>query len=341
MRLANLTRPFHLGIYALIDKILRYYEIYRPVPVLLAVLALVGTGVVPAHPEVPPPAVLPAPQAADSLKVMSFNIRYGTARDGDNAWELRRDVLIETIDAFGAEVLGVQEALHFQLEELVAAMPRYQRIGVGRTDGVEAGEYAAILIDRSRLEVLEQGTFWFSDTPEVPGSTSWGNDITRICTWARLRDRASGRSFYVYNVHWDHRSQPSRERSGELLMQTIARRASGEDPVLVTGDFNAGETNAAFQRLLQAPESAEAPESAGAAEASGETPLFDTFRAMHPAAREVGTFNGFEGTTTGEKIDAVLASEEWEILAAEIVRDRRQGRYPSDHFPVTAKVTLR
>ena len=105
----------------------------------------------------------------------------------------------------------------------------------------------------------------------------------------------------------------------------FARRASGADPVLVTGDFNAGETNPAFQQLLGAPEVA----------------LFDTFRSLHPAAREVGTFNGFEGTTSGEKIDAVLASEDWEILAAEIDRATRQGRYPSDHFPVTATLTLR
>lgn len=320
----------------MIGKTIGHYEIRRPAWVLAAVLALIVIGAPAAHPHVLSPSAtplaspaLPAPQAAGSLKVMSFNIRYGTARDGDNAWELRRSVLLETIEAFGADVLGVQEALHFQLEELVAAMPRYRRIGVGRTDGVEAGEYAAILIDRSRLEVLEQGTFWFSDTPEVPGSTSWGNDIPRICTWARLRDRASGRPFYVYNVHWDHRSQPSRERSGELLIRSIARRAYGEDPVIVTGDFNAGETNAAFQRLLEAPE------------APGATVLLDTFRSLHPAARDVGTFNGFEGTTTGDKIDAVLASGDWEVLAAEIIRDRRRGRYPSDHFPVTATVALR
>jgi len=255
---------------------------------------------------------------------MSFNIRYGTARDGDNAWELRRAALIEAIDAFGADVLGVQEALHFQLEELVAALPRYQRLGVGRTDGIEAGEYAAILVDGSRLEVLEQGTFWFSDTPAVPGSTSWGNDITRICTWARLRDRAADLTFYVYNVHWDHRSQPSRERSADLLMQTIGRRDAA-DPVLVTGDFNAGETNAAFLRLLQAPELV----------------LLDTFRLLHPAAAEVGTFNGFEGTTSGDKIDAVLSSREWQVVTAEIDSEQRLGRYPSDHFPVTAVLALR
>ena len=293
----------------------------RATSILLVALLFGGAWIASAE----PPAASPAPQAAQDLNVMSFNIRYGTARDGDNAWELRRSALIETIDAFRPDVLGVQEALHFQLDELVVAMPRYQRIGVGRTDGVKAGEYAAILIDRSRLDVLEGATFWFSDTPGVPGSTSWGNDITRICTWARLRDRASGGSFYVYNVHWDHRSQPSRERSGALLLQTIIGRGFGEDPVIVTGDFNAGETNPAFRQLLEAPKAL----------------LVDTFRLIHPMAGEVGTFNGFEGATSGEKIDAVLASGGWEVVAAQIDRAARQGRYPSDHFPVTATLTLR
>lgn len=272
-----------------------------------------------------PPATSGAAQAGDTLKVMSFNIRYGTARDGENAWELRRGAVIEVIETFRPEVLGLQEALRFQLNELGAEMPRYLEIGVGRSDGVEAGEYAAILVDRSRLEVLEQGTFWFSDTPDVPGSKSWGNDITRICTWARLRNRTSGRSFYVYNLHWDHRSQPSRERSAELLIERIVQRAVGEDPVLVTGDFNAGESNPAFRYLVE-------PREVG---------LFDTFRALHPEAQGVGTFNGFEGTTSGEKIDAVLASAEWQVLASEIIRAAPQGRYPSDRFPVVATVAPR
>lgn len=266
-----------------------------------------------------------APQGADTVNVMSFNIRYGTANDGDDAWDHRRDAVFEVIDAFRVEVLGIQEALHFQLEELAEALPRYQRVGVGRDDGVEAGEYAAILIDASRFEVLDQGTFWFSDTPAVPGSTGWGNDIPRICTWARLRDGTSGGTFYVYNVHWDHQSQPSRERAAALLLERIAQRAASEDPVLVTGDFNAGESNAALAALLR----------------SSSVPLVDTFRVAHPAASDVGTFNGFEGTTSGEKIDAVLASSHWAVIAADIVRSTRQGRYPSDHFPVVATLLRR
>jgi endonuclease/exonuclease/phosphatase family metal-dependent hydrolase len=256
---------------------------------------------------------------------MSFNIRYGTAQDGENSWEHRRAAVVEVVESYRPDVLGFQEALRFQLDELGAAMPRYQEIGVGRSDGVEAGEYAAIFVDRSRLEVLNSGTFWFSDTPEAPGSTSWGNDIPRICTWARLRDRAGGRSFYVYNSHWDHRSQPSRERSADLLMDRIAQREARDDPVLVTGDFNAGESNPAFLHLL----SDYAP---------GGFRLFDTFRALHPDATGVGTFNGFEGLTDGEKIDAVLASGEWEVLEAEIIRAAPDSRYPSDHFPVVARL---
>ena len=170
-------------------------------------------------------------------------------------------------------------------------------------DGDEAGRSASAPAGALKIAtVAPEGSAWMQETPDVPGSTSWGNDITRICTWSRLRDHTSGRSFYVYNVHWDHRSQPSRERSGELLLQTIVGRDFGGDPVLVTGDFNAGETNPAFQQLLEAPEVA----------------LFDTFRLLHPTAGEVGTFNGFEGITSGEKIDAVLASQDWEILVAEI-----------------------
>lgn len=258
--------------------------------------------------------------AAQDLRVMSFNIRYGTAQDGDDAWPHRRDLVFATIRDAAPHVVGVQEALAFQLDEIQQALPRYLRIGVGRDDGREAGEYAAILIDGERLDVVDQGTFWFSDTPGEPGSMHWGNRIARICTWARLRDLESGRAFYVYNVHWDHESQPSRERSAALLVERIASRDAPGDPVIVTGDFNAGESNPAFRALVN-------------------DGLADTFRAVHPERTDVGTFNGFRGATGGEKIDAVLASKEWTVIDAAIEQRNRDGRYPSDHFPVTA--TLR
>jgi len=265
--------------------------------------------------------------AADDapLRVMSFNIRYGSADDGDDAWPLRQDMVLRVIREFEPSVLGVQEALRFQLDEIRPAFPHFREIGLGRDDGKQAGEYSAILYDDRRLDVLDAGTFWLSDTPNRPGSTSWGNSITRIVTWARFQDAAGDATFYVFNTHWDHESQPSRERSADLLLERIAAREF-PDPVLVLGDFNAGETNPAFVRLTTA---------------TDELALRDTFRELHPEAVNVGTFNGFTGETTGEKIDAVLVSRDWEVLEAEIIRVSRAGHYPSDHFPVTAVVRRR
>ena len=261
---------------------------------------------------------------------MSFNIRYGTADDGADAWPRRRAMVFDVVRGFDGDVVGVQEALRFQLDELGAAFPGYAEIGVGRDDGRTAGEYSAILYRRGRFEVLEEGTFWFSDTPAVPGSMTWGNRITRICTWARLRDRSGGARFYVYNLHLDHESQPSRERSALLLAERIRTRSS-PDPVLVMGDFNSGEANPVYRHLTGAetlPAGAPAP------------PLADTYRLRHPGDTMVGTFHAFRGTTTGDKIDHILASPEWRALDASIVRTSRAGRFPSDHFPVTAVVRL-
>jgi endonuclease/exonuclease/phosphatase family metal-dependent hydrolase len=233
------------------------------------------------------------------------------------------------------DVLGSQEVLRFQLDELRDALSGYGEIGIGRDDGEEAGEYSAILYRTDRLRLIEHGTFWFSDSPTVPGTTSWGNSIPRICTWARFEDRRSGRAFYLYNLHLDHQSQASRERAVELLTEYVSNREYA-DPYVVTGDFNAGESNVAMRYLRG--------EVARAHESSTNAPeplrLRDTFRALHPTIADVGTFNGFEGTTTGEKIDAVLVSGEWKVLRATIIQAQENDRYPSDHFPVVATIAL-
>ena len=257
--------------------------------------------------------------APEPLAVMSFNIRYGTADDGPNRWEVRRAPLIDLVRAQNPDVLGVQEALHFQLDEMLAALPDYRMVGVGRTDGGQGGEYSAILYRASRLVVRRTGTFWFSDTPDVVASNTWGNAIERICTWALIDDK-QGRSFFVYNLHLDHVSQPSRERSVALLLDRISARTPPA-PVIVTGDFNTGERNPATLAMLGA--------------------FRDSFRVVHPTATEVGTANQFTlGHTGGEKIDYVLVQPETAVLSAEIVRTAVDGRYPSDHFPVVARIRL-
>src|SRR6188474_1482011 len=194
----------------------------------------------------------PAPAAASirtPLTLMSFNIRYGTANDGENRWALRREMLFDVVRDAKADLVGLQEALDGQIQDLLTALPQYGVVGVGRDDGKTHGEYAAILYRRDRFHVSDAGTFWFSDTPEVVASKSWGNTITRICTWARFVDRG-GRAFWHFNVHLDHLSQPSRERSTALLAQRISERRNLDEPSIVTGDFNVGEDNPSIATLL-------------------------------------------------------------------------------------------
>ncbi|NMC21157.1 MAG: endonuclease/exonuclease/phosphatase family protein [Thermogutta sp.] len=258
------------------------------------------------------------------VRVLTFNIRYGTASDGPNHWSHRKDLVIDLIKRGEYDFVGLQEALRFQIDEIRQALPHFQEIGVGREDGKQAGEYSAILYDGRRLRVVEQDTFWLSDTPAVPGSKTWGNNIPRIVTWGRFAESASGRELYVFNTHFDHQSQPSREKSAALLADRLAQRDPLR-PVVVTGDFNAAEDNPAI-RLLKG-------ETAGSP-----IRLLDTFRLLHPEAKDVGTFHGFRGGTSGGKIDYVFVEPGAKVIRAEILHDSRNGQYPSDHYPVMAEI---
>lgn len=260
--------------------------------------------------------LLAALQAPAPITVTTFNIRYDNPRDGADAWPNRRDDLIAWLRRQSSDIIALQEALRGQLDDLRAL--GYGEIGVGRDDGATRGEYAAILYRRQRFEALESGTFWFSDTPDVPGSRSWGNNVTRICTWARFRELPSGRHFYVFNVHLDHESQPSRERSVAALLMAIRERRHPADPVIVTGDFNAGPGNPAVRAMA---------EQFADTYASGDT--------------LEGTFNGFRADSLGAKIDFVFADRAFVVSAARIDRPRTAaGRHLSDHFPVSAALML-
>ncbi|UCD52457.1 MAG: endonuclease/exonuclease/phosphatase family protein [Phycisphaerales bacterium] len=273
--------------------------------------------------------ILCVPAGGSELSAMSFNIRYGTANDGENRWENRRAMVCDLIRRYDCDVVGLQEALRFQIDEIRQAIPEYGEIGVGRDDGKTKGEYSAILYRTDRLKVTDSGTFWLSDTPEVVASTSWGNSITRICTWGRFVQKGSGKAFYHFNVHLDHRSQPSREKSVVLIDRRIARRKHS-DPVILTGDFNAGESNPVIRYVKGDKEAVAKPA----------VPLVDTFRVLHPEATEVGTSNRFQARRSGEKIDYVFAQADIEVLEAKIIFDMLGGRCPSDHFPVMARLEL-
>jgi endonuclease/exonuclease/phosphatase family metal-dependent hydrolase len=273
------------------------------------------------------------PQAKADWVVMSFNIRYAAANDGENNWDKRKDQACDVVRRHGPDLVGLQEALRSQIDDLRAALPEYGEIGVAREDGETKGEYSAILYRKDRFDVDGSGTFWLSDTPEVPGSITWGNACTRVCTWARLLPKSSGKPLYMFNTHLDHISQLSREKGIALIMSRLSRRKH-PDPVVLTGDFNAGENNAVV-RYLKGERRLEVV-SNGASQ--NPLPLVDTFRLLHKDASDVGTAHGFKGGRTGNKIDYIFVQPGVEVLGAEILRDNRDNRYPSDHFPITAAI---
>ena len=264
------------------------------------------------------------------VQAMTFNIRVDTILDGFNGWSGRRDMVCAVISDCRPDILGLQEALKHQVDDILEAIEGYEVIGVGRKDGKTKGEYSCILYRTDRFEPIDSGTFWLSNRPETPGSLTWGGLCSRICTWGRFVNKWTGRAFYVYNTHLDHFSQGSREKSVQLIARRLRAR-SHQDPFIVTGDFNAGEKNEAIRYLK-----------GRTVNGFGKSPvaMVDTFRIVHPRRENVGTRAGFSSALDGNKIDYILAGPYMRVLEADIVRRDWGGRYPSDHFPVTATLLI-
>ena len=190
--------------------------------------------------------------AADAppLRVMSFNIRLNVASDGPNAWPHRRDWVASLIRFHDADVVGVQEALLDMLVDLDARLPGFARVGVGRADGREGGEFSAILYRADRLALLDQGTFWLSPTPETPGSKGWDAAIERVATWARFRDRRTGCAYLHVNTHFDHVGDQARQESARLIRRRLDSLARGL-PAVVTGDLNSDPASVSYRVLTR------------------------------------------------------------------------------------------
>jgi endonuclease/exonuclease/phosphatase family metal-dependent hydrolase len=285
----------------------------------------------------PPRAVPVAADGLMELRLMSFNVRYENPGDsGAKSWRRRVPEAVKMIRSESPDVIGVQEALHGQAADLWASLPDYEFFGVGRDDAGRSGEYSGIFYRKDRFvpDSSDGGTFWLSSTPETPGSKTWGNAIPRVAAWLKLTDRSTGRAFYVFNTHWDHMHQGSRERSALLLAERINHRRSPDLPVVLLGDFNAVETNPAVAYL-----SGRQANLAGVAK-PWESPLTDTFQTLHAGETARTTLHFWRGTRAGSlKVDHILVSKGAAILAAAI-RDHDKPMV-SDHFPVTARVVFR
>jgi endonuclease/exonuclease/phosphatase family metal-dependent hydrolase len=274
------------------------------------------------------------PDDGPHLKIMSFNIRRGTAADGKNHWVFRSKLVEEVLTQYLPDVLGLQEALDFQIDEIGAMLPGYAKTGIGNLGG-SRGMHNAIFYDGDRFDLIEEGTFWFSDTPDVPGSKGWGNIIPRICTWAHLIEKKSGQAFYFYNAHLDHLSPQSRKKSVIFLTKYIRARPS-PDPFILAGDFNAREKSAPIQYLKGIHLLKTKPK----LRVLNPEPLIDTFRKCYPDLRRAATFHGYHRFIFRMKIDYIFVPSTVRVHDAKIIQLRWKKCYPSDHFPLFTRIHL-
>ena len=186
-----------------------------------------------------------------SLRWGTFNIRL--QNDGDEkagvGWSVRRDRVADYIKANHIDIVGMQEVLHVQLEDLLQRLPEYDYVGVGRTDGKTKGEYSPIFFLKKKFKVLEKGNFWLSETPDVPGSKGWDAALERVASYAKLKDRKTGKVFMAVNTHFDHVGVVARRESAKLIMRKI-QEIVGDRPAVVTGDFNVTEADEAYKTML-------------------------------------------------------------------------------------------
>lgn len=272
----------------------------------------------------------PAIMIAQSVKVMSYNIRLDTEADGVNQWKNRPDKVIGLIKKYNPDLFGVQEAMHNQMLDLQKGLPEYSYVGVGRDDGKEKGEYSAIFYKKEKFELISQNTFWLSETPDVPGSKSWDAAITRVVTSALMKDKITGKTFLYSNTHFDHIGKEARKNSATLIKRLVAstvkvasaQNANQKISVIVSGDFNSEPTDAPYLTIT-----------------NGEHfQLFDS----RPAHNLTGTFCGFElNTMACRTIDYIFHSEEWKSSSYQVIQDNDGKYYPSDHLPVLVTLTLK
>jgi endonuclease/exonuclease/phosphatase family metal-dependent hydrolase len=276
----------------------------------------------------------PVPDADLSLSIMSFNIRRGTAKDGRNRWIFRQNLVHEILNRYRPDVLGLQEAMDFQITALHSMLSGYEMVGTGSLGGSE-GMHTAIFFNAARFSLSEEGTFWLSDTPDIPGSKGWGNILPRTCTWARLVEKDSRRAFYVYNTHLDHISQRSRKKSVVFLAHRIQARPF-PDPFVLMGDFNAGERSAPIRFLKGKAHLNMKAKGRGLTP----TPLLDTFRLRYPDHRNAVTFHGFRRFFFRFRLDYIFVPSSIRVQDARIIHLRRKKCYPSDHFPLLTRIDI-
>ena len=256
---------------------------------------------------------------SQDLKVMTYNIRLAVDSDRDNSWSKRKDDALALISYYAPDYFGVQEALPEQMSDIKSGLKNYDYVGVGRDDGKNKGEYSAIFYDKDKLVVTKSGTFWLSETPQIP-SRGWDAALNRICTYAIFKVKKTGKRFLAMNLHFDHVGDKARVNSAQLILKKIKELNPQNLPLTLTGDFNLTDDSEPIKIISRE--------------------LADSFyHSKKPHYGPKGTFTGFDtNTVPKERIDYIF-TKGFKILSNRTINDRRENLlYPSDHFPVLAEL---
>ena len=258
--------------------------------------------------------------APAQVEVMTYNIKYATESDGENSWSKRKDHLTNQLKFYHPDVLGVQEALLGQLEHIKEHVTNYQYVGAARDDGKTKGEYSAVFYNTSKFELLEENTFWLSETPNSP-SKGWDASFPRVCTYVKLKEKDSGKDFWVFNTHFDHQGDEAREKSTDLILKKISEITKGDLPVILMGDLNLEPETAPIKKI------------AAQMNDSKEVAQIVSFGPE-------GTFNGYNFTEpVVRRIDYIFTSKDnVEVLKYGVLSDSKDLKYPSDHLPILVKI---
>jgi endonuclease/exonuclease/phosphatase family metal-dependent hydrolase len=261
-------------------------------------------------------------QSQTRLNLMSYNIRYDITTSNASPWTERHIAISSQIKRFDVDIVGMQEVLDHQRTQLLSDLPGFASIGVGRDDGQKAGEYSPIFYKVERFRVLSSGTFWLSPTPDVP-SKGWDAALNRICTYAQFFDLKSNQSFWVFNTHFDHVGEEARMKSSVLILQKIQEVTKGtRQAVIFCGDLNLNDDHPTISFL----------------QAQMKDALLGS---KHVESNMNKTFNNFDlENEASKRIDYIFTNEKAEVLTFETVVERFGISYPSDHFPIFAKLCL-
>ena len=254
------------------------------------------------------------------LEVMSYNIKYANENDGENSWSNRKDFITNQLKFYEPDILGVQEAVLDQLKHFTGELAGYDFLGEGR-DGGEAGEFSAILYKTEIFDILESDTFWLSEKPSKPGK-GWDAAFPRVCTYALFQHKDSGEKFWIFNTHFDHRGEEARKKSTKLILEKIGKINNEELPVFLMGDFNLEPDTEEIKMISQE--------------------LMDSRSIAKIRFGSEGTFNGYEfHEPVKRRIDYIFVNDKVNVLKYGVLTDSKEMRYPSDHFPVLIRASLK